>query len=161
VIGRWTKATDPIRSFSHDLAQHAGIGRRYVGTVTVPVDQIGGSVGRSHELGSDFLPLRKTFGFSRDTARYRWVRQAMAQPGVCDFDDMHRITGRYHSHGEYEAKRGVTLPPIELYKLGSVYYVVDGHHRVAAARSLGQVAMEAVVTEYIPAPAVQSQTEAA
>lgn len=43
---------------------------------------------------------------------------------------------------------GAALPPIELYKLDDRYYVVDGHHRVAAARSLGQRFMDAVVTEF-------------
>jgi hypothetical protein len=37
-----------------------------------------------------------------------------------------------------------------LYKLGFGYYVLDGHHRVAAARLLGQVEIDANVTEFVP-----------
>lgn len=39
------------------------------------------------------------------------------------------------------------LPPIEVYKLGDVYFVSDGHHRVSVARQLGAKQIEAYVTE--------------
>jgi hypothetical protein len=40
----------------------------------------------------------------------------------------------------YRARgRNVELPPIELYKLGDVYFVADGHHRVSVARHAGQL----------------------
>lgn len=42
---------------------------------------------------------------------------------------------------------GVTFPPIEVYRLHGVCYVVDGHHRVAAALRVGQLYLDAVVTE--------------
>ena len=32
----------------------------------------------------------------------------------------------------------VNLPPVVLYKVGEVYFVVDGHHRVSVAREQGQ-----------------------
>ncbi len=41
----------------------------------------------------------------------------------------------------------VSLPPIVLYKVGQVYFVVDGHHRVSVAREQGQLAIEAEVRE--------------
>ena len=160
MIGRRTKKTEPVRSFSAHMEVHSQVRRRHVGAVTVPVSQIVGSVGRARELGSDFLPLRGIWGMSRADARYRWVRKAMEQAGSFDLDQIHRVTGRYCSHGEYDARRGTVLPPIELYKLGDRYYVVDGHHRVAAALSLGQVEMDAIVTEYMPAKPLPA-TEAA
>ena len=43
-----------------------------------------------------------------------------------------------HEHG---------LPPIEVYKIGDVYFVKDGHHRVSVARSMGAPTIEAYVTE--------------
>jgi hypothetical protein len=116
----------------------------------VPVRQIVGSVGRAHELASDFLPLRKTWGVSRKGARYRWVKKAMEPAGAFDLDRLHRVSGRFHSHGEYDARPGRALPPVELYKLDERYYVVDGHHRVAAALALGQLEIDALVTDYTP-----------
>jgi len=41
----------------------------------------------------------------------------------------------------------VDLPAIELYKLGTVYFVKDGNHRVSVARERGQVFIDAVVVE--------------
>jgi nucleotide-binding universal stress UspA family protein len=39
------------------------------------------------------------------------------------------------------------LPPIEVYQIGDAYFVVDGNHRVSAARQLGANYIEAYVTE--------------
>ncbi|MBI2001960.1 MAG: transcriptional regulator [candidate division NC10 bacterium] len=41
----------------------------------------------------------------------------------------------------------VSLPPVVLYKVGEVYFVVDGHHRVSVAREQGQEFIEAEVRE--------------
>jgi hypothetical protein len=41
----------------------------------------------------------------------------------------------------------VSLPPVVLYKVGEVYFVVDGHHRVSVAREQGQIFIEAEVRE--------------
>lgn len=43
--------------------------------------------------------------------------------------------------------KDVTLPPIRLYKLGDVYFVRDGNHRVSVARSQKMYAIDAEVTE--------------
>jgi hypothetical protein len=43
--------------------------------------------------------------------------------------------------------RNIELPPIELYKLGGIYFVADGNHRVSVARHAGQVDIEAHVME--------------
>jgi hypothetical protein len=40
------------------------------------------------------------------------------------------------------------LPPIEVFKVGDVYFVADGNHRVSVARANGFDAIEAYVTEY-------------
>jgi hypothetical protein len=47
---------------------------------------------------------------------------------------------------------GDELPPIDVYKVGDGYYVIDGHHRVSVARSLGR--------ETIPARVVEVKTRA-
>ncbi len=41
----------------------------------------------------------------------------------------------------------ISLPPVLLYKVGQVYFVVDGHHRVSVAREMGQEFIEAEVRE--------------
>ncbi|MDX9991408.1 MAG: hypothetical protein RBS68_05100 [Anaerolineales bacterium] len=41
----------------------------------------------------------------------------------------------------------VSLPPVVLYKVGEVYFVVDGHHRVSVAREQGQLFIEAEIRE--------------
>jgi hypothetical protein len=41
----------------------------------------------------------------------------------------------------------IHLPPVVLYKVGEVYFVVDGHHRVSVAREQGQEFIEAEVRE--------------
>jgi hypothetical protein len=43
--------------------------------------------------------------------------------------------------------RDVSLPPVLLYKVGDVYFVVDGNHRVSVARSRGQEYIDAEVRE--------------
>ena len=44
-------------------------------------------------------------------------------------------------------KDGAHFPPIEIYRLNGLCYVVDGHHRVAAALHVGQLYLDALVTE--------------
>jgi hypothetical protein len=41
----------------------------------------------------------------------------------------------------------INLPPVVLYQVGQVYFVVDGHHRVSVAREQGQEFIEAEVRE--------------
>jgi nucleotide-binding universal stress UspA family protein len=40
------------------------------------------------------------------------------------------------------------LPPVELYKIGEAYFVLDGNHRVSAARQTGAKTIQAYVTEF-------------
>src|ERR687898_638108 len=47
-------------------------------------------------------------------------------------------------------QRGEDLPPVELYKLGEAYFVVDGHHRVSVARYHDVPTLEAAVVEFHP-----------
>jgi hypothetical protein len=43
----------------------------------------------------------------------------------------------------------ISLPPVLLYKIGDVYFVVDGNHRVSVARSKGQTFIDAEVRECV------------
>jgi hypothetical protein len=128
-----------IKSFEQEVEARGIAGRADAGVRTVDTRKIVGSVGRAQTLRSDFF--------------YRRGRA---------------ITARYHRVGD-AMQRGVELPPLELYKVrgtsdagrtpaASEYYVVDGHHRVAMARKLGQDFLDAHVVEYRlagtpPAPA--------
>ena len=47
-------------------------------------------------------------------------------------------------------QRREDLPPVELYKVGDAYYVVDGHHRVSVARYHDVPTVEAAVAEFYP-----------
>jgi uncharacterized ParB-like nuclease family protein len=40
-----------------------------------------------------------------------------------------------------------TLPPIEVYQMNDLYFVLDGHHRVSVAKQLGLSHIEAHVSE--------------
>lgn len=47
----------------------------------------------------------------------------------------------------------VILPPVELFKVGEVYFVKDGNHRVSVARERGQAFIDAYVIEVdVPVP---------
>jgi hypothetical protein len=47
--------------------------------------------------------------------------------------------------------RGEVLPPVNLYKVGGFYFVLDGHDRVSVAAYHGVKWIDAEVTEYRPA----------
>src|SRR3954454_3501415 len=70
---------------------------------------------------------------------------------AADFDRGFRpTTTRLRSRWERIAaaqRRGEPLPPVSLFKVGDLYFVRDGHHRVSVAKSLGRADIDAYVTE--------------
>ena len=46
-------------------------------------------------------------------------------------------------------RRGVAIPPIDVYRVGDLHFVKDGHHRVSVARATGHKTIEAYVTEVL------------
>ena len=120
----------PAKSFEHEVERAGVTSRVDAGMKTIPAVKIVGSVGRAGNLRSDFF--YKTGPAM--TARFVRVGQAM--------------------------EAGKVLPPIEVYKARlrrrrgerederTEYYVVDGHHRVAMAKKLGQDYLDAHVVEY-------------
>ena len=44
-------------------------------------------------------------------------------------------------------RRGEAMPPIDVYRVGEMHFVKDGHHRVSVARALGDDTIEARVRE--------------
>jgi hypothetical protein len=70
-----------------------------------------------------------------------------------DFDRHFRPTSnRVRSRWEQLAlahRRGAAIPPIEVYRVGGLHFVSDGHHRVSIAAATGQQTIDAYVTEVL------------
>ena len=104
----------------------------------LPFEEVVEALGRTgqHDLGLQVVPLDAIVG-SVDRA--------------VDFDRGLRPTSaRLRSRWERIAaaqRRGEALPPVSLYKIGDLYFVRDGHHRVSVAKSLGRTDIDAYVTE--------------
>ena len=68
-----------------------------------------------------------------------------------DFDRRFRPTStRVRDRWERLAlaqRRGEAIPPIEVYRIGGLHFVSDGHHRVSIAVATGQQIIDAYVTE--------------
>ena len=68
-----------------------------------------------------------------------------------DFDRRFRPTSaRVRSRWEPLAlaiRRGAAIPPIEVYRVGHLHFVADGHHRVSIAAATRQHQIDAYVTE--------------
>jgi hypothetical protein len=81
----------------------------------------------SHIVGSEgrYSDFDRQFAPRHDATRHRWMS----------------IDRAHHE--------SVGLPAIELYKLGDIYFVKDGHHRVSVARLQGQTYIDAIVTELV------------
>ncbi|GHH57185.1 chromosome partitioning protein ParB [Lentzea cavernae] len=47
------------------------------------------------------------------------------------------------------ARRGESVPPIEVYRVGELHFIMDGHHRVSVAHALGLAVIDAYVTQVI------------
>lgn len=125
-------APPAVRNFAEDAARAGPVAPRDLGLRVVEVARIVGSVGRSGELNAQF----------KIRSRQRQELQR--------FDRILRLM-----------QNGAGLPPVALYKLGYGYYVLDGNHRVAAAKQLGQLEIDAIVTEFTPLGDPQAQRVAA
>ncbi|MGI8713844.1 MAG: chromosome partitioning protein ParB [Solirubrobacteraceae bacterium] len=70
-----------------------------------------------------------------------------------EFDRSFRPTsGRVRSRWEHIAaatRRGESMPPVDLVRIGELYFVRDGHHRVSVARALGRTDIDARVTDVV------------
>jgi hypothetical protein len=69
-----------------------------------------------------------------------------------DFDNLFRPR-RSHNKSRWltiavARRMGAILPPVELVRVGDVYFVQDGHHRISVARALGQACIEAEVVDW-------------
>jgi len=107
-------------------------GRRHAGIQAVSLDRIRGSEGRCRDFDRAFYPLRPHV-HDKD----RWLRIAAVQ------------------------QMGLALPPVELVRVGDLYFVRDGHHRISVARMRGQRAVDAIVTVWDVAGPLPWEQEAA
>ena len=86
--------------------------------------------------GVQVVPLDKVVG---SVDRYRDFDRLFLPTQSHTQDRWRRINSAwYHDH---------SLPPVVLYKVGEVYFVVDGNHRVSVARAQGQKFIDAEVRE--------------
>jgi hypothetical protein len=106
--------------------------------VILPFEEVVHALGRRGErrLGLQTIPLDSIVG-TVDRER--------------DFDRRFRPTSR-RTRKRWErmataARRGESFPPIEVYRVGDVHFVQDGHHRVSIARAQGLPDIDAYVTE--------------
>lgn len=87
-------------------------------------------------IGLQTIPVKNIVG---SVGRYRDFDRA--------FTPMHsRTAGRWMSI-DIAKYRDEPLPPIEVYKVGEVYFVRDGNHRVSVAHEKGQAFIDAFVIE--------------
>jgi hypothetical protein len=135
-VGRLRGALNRRRSEAHQRAvarnvlpslyerhpQSARAPQRRVGLRAVPIDEIVGTMRHPSQNTIDFLPLPKLRG---ENWRARWQRITRATDGLA------------------------MLPPVDLVQVGNEYYVADGHNRVAAARRVGAVDIDADVTQLL------------
>jgi hypothetical protein len=104
----------------------------------LPFEEVVDALGRTGQvdLGLQVVPLDAVVGT---------IDRAV------DFDrGFHPTSGRLRSRWERIAaaqRRGESLPPVSLYKVGDLYFVRDGHHRVSVAKSLRRTDIDAYVTE--------------
>lgn len=83
------------------------------------------------------------------------VKQIVGSVGrYHDFDNEFRLMQHMPSdrlQGIKQAmKSGKRLPPVKIYQIKDEYYVLDGHHRVAAAKEIGRHEIDAKIVEFIP-----------
>lgn len=108
--------------------------------VILPFDEVVEALGRRGErrLGLQVIALDSIVG-TVDRTR--------------EFDRSFRPTSRrLRRRWEGIAKamrRGEAMPPIDVYRVGELHFVDDGHHRVSVARQLGLDVIEANVTEIV------------
>jgi hypothetical protein len=106
----------------------------------LPLQEVTGLLGTHSErpLGLQSIPLATIVGTldprqdfdqrfrpTSNRVRSRWERLALAQ------------------------RRGEAIPPIQVYRVGGLHFVEDGHHRVSIAAATHQKTIDAYVTEIV------------
>ncbi|MBF0200012.1 MAG: Lrp/AsnC ligand binding domain-containing protein [Desulfamplus sp.] len=93
----------------------------------------------SRDRGVQTVPLKQIIG---SVGRYQ------------DFDDRfqfrHNIPSERFASIMDAMRKGQPLPPVKLYQIKDEYYVLDGNHRVAAAKKLKHDEILATIIEFVP-----------
>jgi hypothetical protein len=71
--------------------------------------------------------------------------EGRAQEFTRDFRPLREHTQERWRRVATAMARGYALPPVDLIKIGDIYFVRDGHHRVSVAKARGGVAIDAQV----------------
>lgn len=99
-----------------------------------------------HHLGLRQVPINAIVG---SVGRYRDFDRAFFPTQTFTKDRWVSIDKAHYAD--------IILPPVELYKIGEIYFVRDGNHRISVARERGQVYVDAYVTEIdVPVPIKQT-----
>jgi hypothetical protein len=104
----------------------------------LPFDEVVGELGRiaERERGLQIVPIDAIVGtVDRGKEFDRSFRPTSSQ-----------VRGRWERIAK-AMRRGEALPPVKLYRIGEVYFVRDGHHRVSVARALGRREIDGYVIE--------------
>ena len=106
----------------------------------LPFEEVVHALGRVGEryLGLEVIPLDSIVGtVDRGREFDRQFRPTSSRPR----ERWERIAAAM--------RRGQAMPPIDVYRVGELHFVKDGHHRVSVARALGRETIDAYVTEII------------
>ena len=88
-----------------------------------------------YDVGTECVPLKKIRG---SESRCQDFDAEFNPLQARDEDRWVRVAAAWQTQGE--------LPPVQLIRVGDVYFVRDGHHRISVARQRGQDAIDAEVT---------------
>ena len=113
-------------------------------------------IGRNNELLS-FEKIKK--GFELYKQKYLGFQTIPIDVIIGSFDrykdfDRYFLPKKVHLQQRWAKihnliARDVILPPVKLYKIGEIYFVIDGNHRVSVSKKLGVKYIEAEVIEFI------------
>jgi len=113
-------------------------------------------IGRNNELLS-FEKIKK--GFELYKQKYLGIQTIPIDVIVGSFDrykdfDRYFLPKKVHLQQRWAKihnliARDVILPPVKLYKIGEIYFVIDGNHRVSVSKKLGVKYIDAEVIEFI------------
>jgi hypothetical protein len=112
---RRASGTERLPSLAEALGAAPPARRRMAGLQAIALDTI---VGTAEPAKARVFDSRFRVP---DSSRHRWERLWMA------------------------SRKGASLPPISVFRVGDRHFVDDGHHRVSVAQALGMVAIDAEV----------------
>ncbi|HET8979752.1 MAG TPA: hypothetical protein VFN87_16445 [Solirubrobacteraceae bacterium] len=130
IISRLRMEPDDVSTMLPFEEVVAALGRRSerdLGLHSIPLDAIVGTVDRRH------TEFDRQFRPVSSGVRGRWEGIAAAR------------------------RRGHAMPPIDVYRVGELYFVKDGHHRVSVARAMGDTHIDAYVREVRTAVGADSE----